>query len=190
MISKHKRKYLRELDDIGKRKYRFDLKMEKNVYKYISCYKMKEKEMDEMSDELKFDSYYAWKEYVCKKYSDYDLKSLMEFSRYLNRRIRGVKTGQSYWQLIVPVMLTISFTEFLKIFINLNFEVESFSGMRMKIGYCIVCIMVLTIIAVTIALFLKKIMDPIFYNDIESYFLMDYKEIKDEKIKVFEENNK
>ena len=59
-----RKKYRRQLDDIGKRKYSFDLKEEKKYYNYLSCSHMKKKDKNSLEDQYRFDSYKKWKQYI------------------------------------------------------------------------------------------------------------------------------
>lgn len=185
MLFKRKKKYLRNVKEIGKRKYDFDISLEKDIYNYLSCYKMRRKVLDNLKDELRFDSYHKWRQYIREKYKDYDMDKLMEFSRYLNRELRGVKTGKAYWTMVIPVMLTLIITQISEWILELNFNVseEPLNLAEDQVEFILIKIIAFVIVLAMgfggYFLFLKKCLEPIFENDNEKWFLMDYKEVVD-----------
>lgn len=44
-----------------------------------------------LGDDLRFETYQQWKQYVCNKFINYRTEELMEFSRYLNYEKRSTR---------------------------------------------------------------------------------------------------
>ena len=183
MFFKRKR-YKRTLDDIGKEIYNFDLKKEKNIYNYVSCYKFTKKGKKQLDDELKFDSYGKWKNYIVTKYSECKSCQLEEFSRYLNQRIRNAKVNHTYWGMVIPIMLTIVTTRVLEVILNVNFNLLEGDDLLIKIILYIVFMLIISIVILIPGfLMIKEIVEPIFDNDMEKNLFEDYKEIIDDMMK-------
>lgn len=176
-MSKRKR-YRRELNQIGKSKYDFIVNDEKNYYCYLSCLPMDKKERDRLENEYRFDSYKSWKAYVRDKYKEYDTDKLIEFSRYLNQRIRGVESNYAYWNTFIPIILTLLLTEMFEISINIKFDSADYPSWFKVVAY-IICLIVL---GVPIGIMIKNTLEPVRDNNIEEYLYKDYKEIIDEMI--------
>lgn len=167
----------RNLDNIGKDIYNFDFSLEKNVYKNLCCFNVKD-----LDEQLKFNSYKEWNQYITNKYSnleEYPTDKLKEFSRYLNQRLRINKPNHEYWNICITVIITWFFTKLLDwIFASYIYD-QNFSFAT----NVITAIFVTVILIVLIFFLLWKMYDPILDSNIEESFLIDYKEIIDEMIK-------
>lgn len=105
----------KSLKSIGKRWHDFDFKLEKNIYDYLCCVRTKRKIVRRLEkDNLKFESYYQRSQYIKNKYEKYDIARLLEFSRYLNQRMRLIKPIHEYWQIVTSVIITLVVTKFVE----------------------------------------------------------------------------
>lgn len=105
-----KKEIKRSLVLIGKQKYDFDIELEEMIYRYLCCKHIKKRILKKMDNKYKFESYKQWKKYIHNKYARYSLDELVEFSKYLNLKIRNIKPFHQYWNLILPIVITISFS--------------------------------------------------------------------------------
>lgn len=173
-MSKQK-KYRKTLNVLGKTEYEFDFNLEKRIYMNLCHLHMKKREEKSLREELKFNTYKKWKNYVYTKYKNYDEDKLNEFSRYLNQRIRNIKPGHEYWNLLIPVIVTIFFAEG----IDFLFEAEKIlvqqSGSGVEIFFLIY---LLLFIGMTFWIAWQTLV-PIWNRNIEENILADYKEIID-----------
>lgn len=161
-------------EEIGKRWYEFDFELEKGIYCYLCCYRIKRKELRNLNDDLMFETYQKWKQYVYNKYSNYSREQLMEFSRYLNYEIRNERPFRKYWDIMLPITISLVFT---KIFdIGLALYVESVENPSMLNILLLLCLEVIGVI------FLINIFRPLFDDNIKENLFIDYKEIVDEII--------
>ncbi len=177
----------RTLNNIGKKFYNFNFGYEKNIYRYV-CYKQVKRKEQQKIEQFKFNSYKEWNNYVLKKYEDYELDELKEFSRYLNLIIRNNKPWQEYLRLITSICLTLFFTEtfneVISVWVEKNNSNIIFSMIIWLISMFIVCFGVFIVMWQTIM--------PLLNDSIEENMLIDYKEIVDDMIKEKEkicENN-
>lgn len=63
----------------------------KTIYGYLAYYNIKDKDINNLENKLKFDSYKNWKKYISDKYDSYDIDKFQEFYRFLNLKSRNVK---------------------------------------------------------------------------------------------------
>ena len=175
MFSKIKKKEpKRSLNTIGENFYHFNYKQEELIYKY-SCYKrLKKKELKSIKNNQRFDSYLQWKQYIYNKYKDYPKSKLVNFSRYLNQRIKNSKPNKEFTRILITVYLTWFITEILNILVSGE---EDLSGLPVwgTITYWIVVLISIFCIVYTTT-------DPIYDDNIEENLLTDYKEIIDEML--------
>lgn len=176
-MSKRK-KYRRELEEIGKTKFDFIQNDEKKYYSYVSCWPMKDRVKKKLEDKYRFDSFKRWKNYVRDKYMPYEIDMLIEFSRYLNQCIRVAESGYAYWNLFLPVMITLILTELFETLIGMKIDVTNNS---MWVSFIAYLLCQLIIISVYMKL-IKHSLEPVRDNNIEKYLYIDYKEIIDEMI--------
>lgn len=174
----NKRKSGRTLDNIGKRWYEFDFQSEKNIYCYLCCDDTRRKKIKKLDGKLEFVSYSQWKQYICNKYENYNKDDLMEFSRYLNQRIRNIKPGREYLNIILPCFIPSISTIVYEWIIEPDLKISIQSGLNAVI-YGVLITMSLIFSMCSIA---KKVFSPILENNIDANLLKDYKEIIDEII--------
>lgn len=171
--------YKRTLNNVGKEKYSFDYYEEKNIYLYVCHQHLKKSVKEKMNAKVKFDSYSEWRNYVSGKYKEYDKHGLMEFDRYLTQRIRNVKPGRDYWEMVATILLTIFIT---KIFDELLDVFPVLSNLPVLLAIVAWILVAGTIITVTYIVIWQTII-PIYEDNAEENLLIDYKEIIDDMIK-------
>lgn len=176
----NKRKSDRTLDSIGKRWYNFDFYSEKNIYCYLCCVDSRKKKIKKLDEKLKFVSYSQWKQYICNKYENYDKDELEEFSRYLNQRIRNIKPGREYLNIILPCFITLAFTISIDKILDLNLNTTSISNL----GSVIIIIFLSILFIISMFSIIRNTFLPIKENSGDTNLLIDYKEIIDEMISV------
>lgn len=170
-MRKH-RKTQRELNEIGERWYDFDFRLQRNIYYYLCCVKIKKKDFRKL--DLKFESYQQWKQYVRDKYDKYDKDMLNQFSRYLNQRIRNIKIYGQYGNILGGIILTLGLTLIVDMFLGSYFQIDF---KRISV-ISLLILMQIVFTAVTVYYTSKPVID----NSMDENFLKDYKEIIDEII--------
>lgn len=82
------------LDEIGKKWHDFNFKYERAIYCYLCCNRNRliNMELRNLNNDLKFEKYQQWNDYICNKYRNYSKGDLIEFSKYLNLKMK-YKTG-------------------------------------------------------------------------------------------------
>jgi len=166
-MKKQKRTFI----NIGKQNYDFDINLEKDIYSYL--YALRRKQNKSLDVNLKFECYREWKQYIEKKYEKFDSNRLMEFSKYLNCVLCDEKLTNSYWNICIPILLTILFTKMPEMINQLNsFEFEG----DVFLAFVFFMIALIIIIVSTIYL-LCKIVAPLFESNIRETMLLNYKEI-------------
>lgn len=176
----------RSLQEIGKRWYGFDFELEKVIYCYICCKRIKKKKIRKLDKELKFVSYHQWKQYVWNRYENFDKNTLIEFGRYLNQQIRNIKPIGEYLNIIATAVLTLILTKIVDIFLGVKID---FSGISVWGVFIIFSFIELIIILLSLFLFIEMIY-PILDNNTNENLLKDYKEIIDEIISEKENDEK
>lgn len=171
-----KRKQKRTLNVIGEKKYSFNFEFEKNIYSNLCCIHVKKKVLKNLNkDNLNFCTYNEWRQYIYGKYEGLKSEELSEFSRYLKQRIRNIESGNRYWELFVPVILTLIFTNLFNIVIDLNWNLNDFS----IIAAVFFVLFFEIIFAAPVIMLVWITMKPIWDNNIDRNFFTDYKEIID-----------
>ena len=156
--------------------YRFDIEQEQNIYTYLCKGKLKAKALKKLSDDLKFETYAQWKQYIWNKYHEFSDEKLEEFSRYLNQRLRNIKPAYEYLKMIIPVILALVINEFFKILVSIvQLKPDSMFGVMLGCGLIILVLCLLIYATIKIAIQLSDEED-------ERNFYLDYKEIIDEMI--------
>lgn len=159
----------------GKRWYDFDFYLEKAIYDYLCCKRVKKKMLRKLEENLKFETYQQWKQYVIDKYQKLSDVELAEFSRFLNQEIRDMSPRQEYWSIMGTVFTTVIFTNMFSILLSTEID---FSGM--PIGGVFLTVLVIEIVLVMCVLFFTvQVMNPIFNDNMTGGLLRDYKEIID-----------
>lgn len=176
----NKRKSGRTLNNIGIRWHNFDFQSEKNIYSYLCCDKMKKRALKKLDEKLKFVSYSQWKQYICNKYENYNKDELIEFSRYLNQRIRNINPSREYLNIILPCFITLAFTVSIDKILDLNLETTSISDL----GSLIIIIFLSILFIISMFSVIRNTFIPIKENSGDTNILIDYKEIIDEMISM------
>lgn len=169
------KKMKRSLDSIGKRWHEFDFNLERNIYRYVCCAKMNWKTAWRLDKNLKFETYQQWKNYIINKYENVDKDMLIEFSRYLNQNARNLKPTHEYWVMAATAVLTLALTKMVDAFLYAQMDSKGISAIVTVVVFEIFVVIFLAIIVI-------QTMKPIFNNNVDEYFLRDYKEIIDELI--------
>lgn len=185
-MHKKKKIYRRNLEYIAKNNYKFDIKLERKIYSYLSCYKMKKTFINSIKDEFKFDSYKKWKDYICNKYETTNIETLEEFSRYLNQQIRNTKSNYDYWLMIIPIMLTLVTTKLFDIFMEIDYSTISseFENPIVIVAGYIFLMLLIAFFSFAFGIFIvKQTIKPLIDTDVDYYLYVDYKEIIDELIR-------
>lgn len=175
----NKRKSGRTLDNIGIRWYDFDFQLEKNIYCYLCCDKMKKRKLKKLDEKLKFVSYSQWKQYICDKYKNYNKDELMEFSRYLNQRIRNIKPSGEFIRLLFSAIITLVVTKMVEVFYLIDT-----TGLNSMLSIFIMEFILIFFVVIPVILFLIETFIPIREDNIDENLLKDYKEIIDEILSV------
>lgn len=166
-MKKQKRTFI----NIGKQNYDFDMSLEKDIYSYLYALRRKQNKLLD----VKFECYREWKQYIEKKYEKFDSNRLMEFSKYLNCALDDEKITNSYWNICIPILLTILFTKMPEM-IN---ELYTFKFEGNALFALVFIIIVLIFILVSTIYMLCKIVTPLFESNIKETMLLNYKEIID-----------
>ena len=171
MKKKNRRK---DFATLGKEIYGFDLQSERYIYDYLCCFRMKKKKLRQLDNEHKFNSYKQWEKYIKGKYSGYDSETLIEFSRYLNQRIRIVNSSSEYWKLCAPVILTLILSKLVEVLYSSEPDLN---------GAPLAAILFLITLLIVFLIFsIWQVVSPIFDDYWDGYMLKDYKEIIDSMI--------
>lgn len=131
-----------------------------------------------LGDDLRFETYQQWKQYVCNKFINYRTEELMEFSRYLNYEKRSTRPIHTYLEIVVPIVLSIMFTKTFEQACNIYYDLSKVSSLVIILLFFFVLLFILLL-----SLSIIKMMYPIFDNNIDENFYADYKEIIDDVIK-------
>lgn len=156
--------------------YRFDIEQEQNIYTYLCKGKLKAKALKKLSDDLKFETYAQWKQYIWNKYHEFSDEKLEEFSRYLNQCSRNTKPVYECWKTFISIYLALMFNTLFEFLISiLDFHFSSILEVVVVIGLVMIA---LGFFAYAIA----KISMPLSDQEDERNFYLDYKELIDEMI--------
>ena len=177
MIKPRNKEEKRTLEQRGKEKYQFDLKAELNIYSYLWC--AKGYEQLEIDDNEKFDTYRQWKSYVESKHSDCNKEDLIEFSKYLNQRLRNLKPKKEYNGVVIAVIIALVVDKLHDLITDIIDIAETVPNPIA--GSCIVVIPFIILLVICVPLLLNFLL-PIEKDEIMTNLLIDYKEIIDEKI--------
>lgn len=167
----------RTIDKTGKLFYDFDFNLERNIYEYL-CFSSK-KGLKRLNEKVRFETYKQWKQYVCNRYKDYSKSKLIEFSRYLNQRIRNKKPYHEYWSIMLAIILTLAFTKIVDFSLSKLNETTAMASIE---GIILSLFIEFLIIGSIVAIIFWTL-PTLINNNIDENFLRDYKEIIDEIIK-------
>lgn len=173
-----KKKYVRTLNEIGNRKYDFDYIKEKQIYFYLCRLRQKRKNETELEEQYRFGSYREWKRYIQNEYSRFDREELMEFSRYLNQRIRNTKPAQEYIKLVIPAIISWVIIDFFGLILQ-DGKLTKFESVHEAIIY-FATILLVGVCSVIVAFI--KMSNDIWDQSMEENLCTDYKEIIDEMV--------
>lgn len=168
------------LDEIGKSWYDFNFKSERTIYSYLCCNRNRiiNKELQNLSNDLKFEKYQQWKHYICNKYQNYSKDDLFEFSRYLNLMIRNINPIHEYSSITATVFLSVVFTA---VFNFITGTYMDFSNNSVWITFLKTVLLVIPSV-IFLTIFIIKMIYPIFDDHFDENFLRDYKEVIDELV--------
>lgn len=172
------KKYMKTLNEIGKAEYEFNFELERKIYMYLCHSRLSKRELKNLEETLRFDSYKKWKKYVCDKYRKYSADKLNEFSRYLNQAIRNTKPVIESWKLLIPVITALLLPKG----VDLLYEIEEMYINNQGVGETIVLIAYLVFFISLFIWVFWMMIAPITNRNIEENFLFDYKEIVDDII--------
>lgn len=174
MIKKKTKK--KSLEKIGIKCYGFDFRLEKMIYCYLCCIHIKRWRLCKLDDAFKFNTYSQWKQYIYRKYRNYNVEELSEFSRYLNQKIRNIRPSREYINIFFPCIITAALTLLFEKMTDLYYA-------EVEISFTCLLILEIFIIILGIAAICMLIKDtfiPIKENNVEANLLKDYKEVIDE----------
>lgn len=131
------------------------------------CYKrVKRKELRILNDDMKFEEYRQWKQYICSKYQSCSKEKLIEFSRYLNLKIRDIKPSHVYWSIMAAAFVSVLFTMVMNFVMGMQLDISSNTFWSMLL---ITILLEFSFIAVLIYLIMKIVM-PIYDNYFDENF--------------------
>ena len=163
--------------------YKFDIQQEQNIYTYLCKGKLRIKVSKKMSDDIKFETYGQWKQYIWDKYHNFSDEKLEEFSRYLNQCSRDIKPVYECWKMFISICLALMFNTFFEFLISIgDFHFRSILEGVVIIGFVMIAS---GFFSYTIA----KISMPLSDQEHERNFYLDYREIIDEMIEKRKEND-
>lgn len=64
--------------------FEFNIKEEKLIYKYLCKEDLTKRQKRKLTEDIKFERFKDWEDYIINKYKKYDAKSLNEFKKMLN----------------------------------------------------------------------------------------------------------
>ena len=173
----------RTINKIGKLRFGFDYLVEKNVYSYLWGLRVTK----ELDDSLKFNSHKDWKQYIYNKYACHETEYLMEFSKYLNQRIRHVKPDRKYWDILVPILLSLMVSKMYDIIVTM----PTWKWEDMPFLVAIIVLLFMGVIIVCPMIYVTyQLLGSLYDNEMDENLLSDYKEIIDNIILDKEENTK
>lgn len=180
---KGKRKVLKgKLDILGEEQHEFIREKEFKIYAY-RCRSLKIKKCKDVSE--KFDTYGEWKEYVQKKYASFGKNELIDFSRYLNLRINNLNPGREYNGIVIPIVVAVIVNKLIEFLVGITEQ-------NMSLGWPIIVFVIVGtfLIIMGFAYSLMSVVAPIWNDNLEKNFFLEYKEIIDERINdiTIEEN--
>ena len=111
----------------------------------------------------------------------------MDFSRYLKEKIRNEKLIHEFWNLFIPIFLTIALTNILeKMMEPLSVDLQGMSAMWIFLLYIIIYISMVGLIVWIV----MKLFQPLMDTDTDENFFSDYKEIIDDIIRKKQKQEK
>ncbi|MBD5476827.1 MAG: hypothetical protein HDR17_12760 [Lachnospiraceae bacterium] len=134
-----RKKAEKTIEEIGKRWYDFDYKIERTIYCYLCCYRIRgwrtARNLRQLNEQLKFETYRQWRQYIGSKYKDYSRDKLNEFSRYLNQMIRNKRPFNEVLNILSTVAITLICTELFHLILS------TYEEMKEKLDWLILCML-------------------------------------------------
>ncbi len=183
-----RKKYGNTLDKIGERRYEFDYQLEKNIYSYLCRYQRKKKNVYKLDTKLKFNTYQEWKKYICEKYSSYSQEELVEFSRFLNQKIRISSPTMTCYNLYIPICASFFIGYITDNLVTMKLDLSDLSFLGALIYIFIWTLIFIAIILGIAMLLFPTIFEPIWNHDMDKNMFIDYKEIIDEMLNTEKES--
>ncbi|MBD5513699.1 MAG: hypothetical protein HDR06_03340 [Lachnospiraceae bacterium] len=164
-----RKKAEKTLEEIGKRWYDFDYKIERTIYCYLCCYHIRERgaarNLRQLDEQLKFETYRQWKQYIGSKYINYSRDKLNEFSRYLNQMIRNKRPFDKALNILSTAVITLICTELFNVFLS------TYEELNEKFVWLILCMLLVFLQPVILSnlsiLYLIIILKEIFWQIIK-----------------------
>lgn len=158
------------INEFGEKYYHFNEQKELEIYNCL-CFRKTKKKCD-----IEYHTYSDWKNYIYNNYSEYTKEQLIEFSRFLNQKIRNVEPGHEYWNIMIPIIMTVTVDKLFETIVDVDQSYQATVPM-------IIIEMLIIIFTVAISsIFVNKIIEPLFDTCYKENFYKDYKEIIDEII--------
>lgn len=144
--------------------FNFDEKQEFIIYRYVCNSKLRWRDWRKIKGKYEFVTYEEWHNYVTKKYDNYNERELIEFSKYLNNRIRNYSSFNIVGEgIIYPALISAVVSTCISNFVS--------SGSSNIIAYISGFMMVILLLGYVIISLLKNVM-----NERNRYnMLVDYK---------------
>ena len=133
-------------------------------------YKLTGRKINKLKEQEKFQSFLEWEQYVCNKYKDYDDRMLLQFEKYLNRGLMGMRPLKEYWNIACAATLALLLDSLVDRILPM---IEGVSGLESEIKGVVVFV-VLIITFILLICFISKLVEPIWENNVEEYFYKDY----------------
>lgn len=176
-----KKQCSKSIDDIGKDNYNFDFYSEIIIYKDLCCKRLTAKEKKKQVGLPNFNRYKDWKSYIVREYGVTDKEKLMEFSRYLNQRLRDQEYSLEYWKLTIPIILTLMMGDLCS---GLLYNLVNIDDMVWNVLALIIALIMIVFVMGFVLVFILKIMHPTWEANVEKNFFIDFKEIVDELVDI------
>lgn len=169
----HKKNKSRNIKEVEKIYYNFNIEEEKNIYMYLCGKHIKRKVLKKIDN--KFHTYREWKNYIRDKYCNLPKDELIEFKHLLCQNMRNIKPETEYWNLVIPVMVTMLINA---IFGYLE-EVDnsSYNKIQLRIEGILFIIVI-----ISWGVMMLKIIAPLWKNNEDENFYKDYIEVIEEII--------
>lgn len=146
------------------------MRKEKVIYAYLCKDKLDKEQKKLLTDEMKFENFHSWEQYIINRYKAYSKPSLIEFSKFLNKKLREAKNHNNYMQGIAMAYISGMFTVSFPLLLPDKFEnISTLSG---------------TLVPGIIMIIIVIVQSYWFYEQMRSvYFFEDVKDIIDKMIK-------
>ena len=161
----------------GKKQFEFDLTYEKKIF-YNLWLSLNDNTTKKINDEHNFGSYLEWRQYFIKKYCEYDLDKLIEFSRYLKQLQRSKKAITDLGYIVITAMFTL--------IVESGFEIIGICTVDNFFVRLIITLFTIVAVVVPIIVYLNSTYSEMADNGLEMDLIEDCKEIIDDLISNYE----